>query len=145
MITKYKVFIVPLVFVFALLLLNTNVSSTYAKKLEDLSNFSKLDTSTKNTIQQYPLEVQKKLVTQATEMNDVFNILDKVFGSYEAFSDIGTIYLSNNGEIIIGLTGISDEKLNTLKASLQVIDEDNLIKFESVKYSINELEQFKTK
>lgn len=141
MITTYKVFIVPLVFVFALLLLNTNVRSTYAKKLEDLSNFSKLDTSTKNTIQQYPLEVQKKLVTQATEMNDVFNILDKVFGSYEAFSDKGTIYLSNSGEIIIGLTGISDEKLNTLKASLQVIDEDNLIKFESVKYSINELEQ----
>ena len=139
--TKNK-FIIPLVFIFALMLFNNKVISVNAEKLEDLSNYSKLDKNAVNTIQQFPVEVQKKLITQATEMNDIFNTIDKVFGSYEAFSDKGTLYLSDKGEIIIGIKDGSDEKVNfTLKNSLQAIDEDNLIKIESVKYSINELEK----
>lgn len=110
-------------------------------EVESMNNYKNMDINTKNKIKEFPITIQKKLVSQATELNSTFSVIDEIYGGYENFSENGTIHLSEDGQIIVGLkSSLETEKTNSLKSMLKSSDEDNLIQIKSIKYSTKELE-----
>lgn len=95
----------------------------------------------KEKIKNFPEQAQKVLMTQAIEKQDVLKEIDQTFNNYKEFTKQGTVYLTKEGELIIGFKDESTDKIKNFKQEIKEKDKNDKIKFKTVQYSMGDLER----
>ena len=93
----------------------------------------------KERIQNFSEKEQKALMTQAVEKQYVLEAINQTFESYSDFEKVATVYLTDEGKIVIGLKETESEKLEMFKTIIKGKDINNKIEFKKVENSITDL------